>query len=328
MIETHYLPQVMATQAASPSPQVCASVLALAALAFSPFATAVTLEGRVHFPGRSLPASTVHAHNIESAALHTKTLKRDESSFRFDLPAGKYWVFVQPLESGLTELYGAHTRHSICRHQPTQPIDACADHGLQEVDLTSGRSASVIEVDDWFLDDATAQVLDRILGAAPSADPAELGRPRFSEYRASQVTPMAEVKLVLPAGGKAAGFARELNAAARAGVTFAGVYALARLGCGNDCEQVALIDLTNGTVLFPEQLAQVSTTLPCRAHEVLGYRDDSRLLEVTRREAGSIATDYLLWDAARRSFTSLAQYRRNPERFCGTSPRDEEESAE
>jgi hypothetical protein len=48
--------------------------------------------------------------------------------------------------------------------------------------------------------------------------------------------------------------------------------------------------------------------------------DDSRLLEHTRRDGATVITDYLLWDTAQRSFTTLAQYRRSLERFCGSSP--------
>jgi hypothetical protein len=172
-------------------------------------------------------------------------------------------------------------------------------------------------LDDWFLDDAAAAELDRILGTpAPAPDEAELGRPRFSEYRASGEAPL-DVKPVLPVDGPAAGFARELRAAAAAGANFAATLALVRLPCGTDCEQVALVDLSDGSVLFPDALARISTLLPCRAERVLSWREDSRLIELTRRDAGSVVTDYLLWDATRRNFSTLAQYRRNAARFCG-----------
>lgn len=320
---THYRPQVMATQAA-PRLRIPPASLAAALALLSQAGPAATLEGRITFPGRAMPAATVYARNIESAELHQASLGRNEAAFRMELPAGKYWVFVQPREPGLTELYGAHTRYSVCRRQPSHVIDACNDHALQEVEVTTARRPAALEVDDWFLDDSAAATLDRILGTAPAApDQAELGRPRFSEYRSSvPATLMADPKLVLPAGSKAAPFARELTEAAERGVNFASVFALTRLPCGDDCEQVALVDLGNGTVVFPESLAQLSTALPCRSHEVLDYRDDSRLLEFTHREAESVVTDYLLWDGTRHDFTLLAQYRRNLERFCGSPEAD------
>jgi hypothetical protein len=40
------------------------------------------------------------------------------------------------------------------------------------------------------------------------------------------------------------------------------------------------------------------------------------LLELTRREGEFVITDSLLWDADKRVFTPLAQYRRSLERFC------------
>lgn len=309
----------MPTQAA-PRPRIPPASLAAALALLSQAGPAATLEGRITFPGRAIPAATVYARNVESAELHQAPLRRNEAAFRMELPAGKYWVFVQPREPGLTELYGAHTRYSVCRRQPSHVVDACNDHALQEVEVTTARRAAALEVDDWFLDDSAAETLDRILGTAPAApDQAELGRPRFSEYRASaSATLMADLKLDLPAGSKATSFARQLTDAAQHGVNFASIFALARLPCGEGCAQVALVDLSNGTVVLPESLAQVSTALPCRSHEVLGYRDDSRLLEFTRREDGSVVTDYLLWDGTRRSFTLLAQYRRSLERFCGS----------
>lgn len=291
-------------------------------LLHAPVAFAVPLEGRIHYPGRAVPAATVYARNVETAVLHARVLTRNEDSFRFDLPAGKYWVFVRPSEPGLTELYGAHTRYSRCRLQPAHLVEACADHSLEPVEVGSSTRSAPLMLDDWFLDDAAAAELDRVLGTpSPAPDDAELGRPRFSEYRAAGEAPV-DVKLVLPAGGKAAEFASELREAVDGGANFAGTFALVRLTCGADCEQLAVVDFADGNVLFPEALARVATALPCRADRVLSWREDSRLLELTRRDAESIVTDYLLWDATRRSFSTLAQYRRNAERFCGAGSED------
>ncbi len=310
----------MATQAAC-SPAVCAGVL-VATLLQSSSAAAAALEGRVLYPGRGVPAATVYARNVETAALHAQVLARNEATFRFELPAGKYWVFVRPSEPGLTELYGAFSRYSVCRLQPDHLVETCGDHSMHEVEVGTGTRPAPLVLDDWFLDDAAAAELDRILGtASPAPDEAELGRPRFSEYRATAEAP-GEVKLDLPAGSRAASFARELRAAAGRGANFAGAFAIVRLPCDAACEQIALVDFSDGSVSFPESLARVPTALPCRPDRVLFWREDSRLLEVTRRDAESrdavtIVTDYLLWNPARRSFSTLAQYRRNLDRFCG-----------
>ncbi|HEU4529778.1 MAG TPA: hypothetical protein VFR59_01285, partial [Steroidobacteraceae bacterium] len=110
----------------------------------------------------------------------------------------------------------------------------------------------------------------------------------------------------------------ELTSAAAKGTNFAGSFALVRLSCGEDCEQVAIVDLGSGAVSFPEALAQVRSTLPCRQDDRLAFREDSRLLEFTRGQGEAVVTDYLLWDLERGSFSPLAQYRRSAARFCGT----------
>ena len=314
----HYLPQVMATQAAFSTAVLRASLVAPIALLLPQLGVGATLEGRVQYPGRAIPAATVYARNTETAALHSLALRRNEATFRFELPPGKYWVFVRPAEPGLTELYGAHTSYSTCRQRPAHLVDACTDHAILEVEVGTTPRRAPLELDDWFLDEGSAAALDRILGTAPPApDEAGLGRPRFSEYRTAAGAPLGAVKLDLPPGSKAAGFARELKSAAEGGANFAASFAIARLACGAGCEQVAVVDLTDGAVVFPETLAKVPTTLPCRANEALSWRDDSRLLEFTHHDDETIVTDYLLWDAERHTFTTLAQYRRNLERFCG-----------
>ena len=104
-----------------------------------------------------------------------------------------------------------------------------------------------------------------------------------------------------------------------------GSFALVRLPCGDGCEQVAIVDLGRGAIAFPEALAHVPVSLPCRADDRLAFREDSRLLELTRPQGETVVTDYLLWDIERRAFNPLAQYRRSTARFCGVG---EEESAE
>ena len=306
----------MPTQAASLSS--CLALAAACALLVPPLAPAATLEGRILYPGRAIPAATVYARDLESAALHRAALPRNEATFRFELPAGRYWIFVRPEEPGLRELYGAHTRYSRCRQNPSPLVETCADHALQEVEVAPGAKRLALEVDDWFLDDTSAAALDAILGSAmPAEDQSELGRPRFSEYRASMVAPPGEVKVELPEGSPAARYARELTAGAARGANFAGAFALVRLPCAENCEQVAIVDLGTGAVSLPEALAQVPATLPCRADDRLAFREDSRLLEFTRRQGDAVVTDYLLWDGERGSFSPLAQYRRSAARFCG-----------
>jgi hypothetical protein len=317
----------MATQAASPSTSF--ALAALCALIFPAHAPAATLEGRILYPGRAIPAATVYARNLESTALHRAALQRNEATFRFELPAGRYWIFVRPEEPGLRELYGAHTRYSRCRQNPSPLVESCADHALQEVEIAPNAKRVALEIDDWFLEDTSAAALDAILGSATSAeDQAELGRPRFSEYRASAGAVAGELALDLPSQGPGAQYASELTSAAAKGANFAGSFALVRLPCGGGCEQVAVVDLAHGSVWFPKALAQVPATLPCRPDDRLAFREDSRLLEFTRLQGESVVTDYLLWDAERGALNPLAQYRRSAARFCGDKTPEEAAPAE
>jgi hypothetical protein len=310
MNAVHYLARCTSTQAA----------LALAALAFPLLVQAGVLEGSVTFPGRTIPGSTIYARNVESGVLHKVALRRGERTFQLELPAGRYWLFMRPEEPGLAELYGAHTHSSVCRSQPGAS-DACSGHSLQPVEIPASGSIAGIVIDDWFLDEVQAEELDRILGEA--RDPAdasfELGRPRFSEYRASAGQPAGRARLDA-SDERVAPFLAELDAVADAGVNFAGRFALARLQCGAECSKVAIVDLATGVVSWPDQLGRSSPVLPCRNDRELVFRDDSRLLEHTHREGGLVITDYLLWDVGQRSFTTLAQYRRSVERFCDATP--------
>jgi hypothetical protein len=297
-------------------------VASLVACLLASGAVAETVSGLIRFPGRSLPATVLYLRNLDSGALHPLALRRGETEFSIEVPAGRYWVFVRPDEPGLAGLYGGHTQYSLCSHAKADGATTpCEDHALAEVLVGSGAGVTRVEVDDWLLSDASASEIDRILGNAPGMiDSSELGRPRFSEYRVARVaTPPPQVDVA--SDPRAAALASQLQAAAAGGSNFAGRFTLYRSNCGDRCEQVILIDQSSGTVSFPEQLSQLSSDLPCRSERALEFRDDSRLLEWTRREGEFVITDSLLWDVDKRVFTPLAQYRRSLERFCaGTTP--------
>jgi hypothetical protein len=297
------------------------TVLLFALLEFLPSSTfAAAVAGHISFPGRAIPDATLYAHNVDTHAQYSQPVRHGEANFGFDLPAGRYWIFARPEEPGLAGLYGAHTQFSVCRRGQASPAAAtCADHGLRAVEISESEPVNNVEIDDWMLPDEAATELDRIVGSASSGeDRAELGRPRFSEYRVVIVEPSASVSINPGSNPRAAELATPLEAAARGGSNFAGGFALTRLNCTPDCDTVAVIDLHTGAVVFPEQLARVSHSLPCRAGRDMTFREDSRLLEYTRRDGDNAVTDYLLWDPVQRSFSTIAQYRRSIERFCAS----------
>lgn len=280
---------------------------------------AAAVAGRISSPGRAIADGTVYAYNLETQAQYSQPVRHGEANFSFDLPAGRYWIFVRPDEPGLAGLYGAHTQFSVCRRGQASPAGGtCTDHGLQAVEVSDSEPVNNVAIDDWMLPDEAAAELDQMLGNASSGE-AELGRPRFSEYR----VPIAELpgNLSINPGSdlQAAELAAALEEAARAGSNFAGGFTLTRLNCTPDCDTVAVIDLRTGSITFPAQLARVSHALPCRAGRDIAFRDDSRLLEYTHREGENAVTDYLLWDTTQRSFMTIAQYRRSLERFCASA---------
>jgi hypothetical protein len=174
-----------------------------------------------------------------------------------------------------------------------------------------------VNVDDWMLSEETAAELDAALGAAPAAlDNAELGRPRFSEYRVARTADPSTAALDLASEPRAAPFAAQLQEAELKGSNFAGRFSLVRVECGEQCARVVIVDRANGAIAMPEVLSQGLGTLSCRAERELDFREDSRLLEFTRLETEAVVTDYLLWDTEQRKFTPVAQYRRSLERFC------------
>ncbi len=282
-----------------------------------------TVDGRISFPGRTPPAATVYLRALDGLSLHKQALRRGETEYSIEVPGGRYWIFARPDEPGLAELYGAHTQFSLCsRDAAGGEAAACADHGLAVVEVPAGTDAVRVDIDDWMLSEEIAAQLEGLLGAAPAAlDGGELGRPRFSEYRVPPSPGLPATALDLASEPRAAPFAAQLEEGALAGSNFSGRFTLMRVVCGDQCTRVAIVDRTNGAITLPDALSQGLGSLPCRAERELDFREDSRLLEFTRRDAEAVVTDYLLWDPEQRKLAPLAQYRRSLERFCaGTTP--------
>ena len=294
--------------------QTTAAVLA----ALMPSITwAGTVNGGIAFPGRTPPAATVYVRSLDGLTLHQQRLKGGETEYSLEVPAGRYWVFARPEEPGLAGLYGAHTQFSLCsRRSTTADAADCQDHALAVIEVAAGSATLRVDIDDWMLSEETATQLDGIFGPdATVMDGAELGRPRFSEYRVPRSADQAAA-VDLVSEPRAAPFAAQLEEATLAGSNFAGRFTLVRVACGDHCQRVAIVDRANGAITLPDALSQGLGSLPCRAEHELDFRDNSRLLEFTRREAEVVVTDYLLWDTEQRKLAPLAQYRRSLERFC------------
>lgn len=103
-----------------------------------------------------------------------------------------------------------------------------------------------------------------------------------------------------------------LQRAAVRGPFLAGHIAVARWGCGMDCEAWALVDITSGRVSVVEDLHRLRGGLPCPA-EALEFREDSRLLRVHRVEGSRVLTQDFVWsdgalEAASASAQSAAEF--------------------
>src|SRR5262245_52453366 len=124
------------------------TTVALVAALTSSAGWAATLGGRIVFPGRPPPAATVYVRSLDGLSRQQQSLRRGETEFSIELPAGRYWVFARPDEPGLTELYGAHTEFSLCsRANAGAEAPECADHSLAVVEVAAGATAMRADVD-------------------------------------------------------------------------------------------------------------------------------------------------------------------------------------
>jgi len=99
--------------------------------------------------------------------------------------------------------------------------------------------------------------------------------PTFDAYPAHHIYKSAPKPVNLLSHPRALHFQDHLIALAKSGPNFAGHYTIARWNCGNECQQLAIIDARTGTVIFA----------PFVTHLGFRFRHDSRLLIVNPLEA-------------------------------------------
>lgn len=291
---------------------------AQAALVVAAAAPAAVIDGEITFPGNDAPAMTAYVYEVDASRLRSEPIRENRTHFRFEVPAGRYVVFVAPREPGAPNVFGAYTEYSVCVARA--PEGACGDHGLQRVVLNRRARHVEVRIDDWYLSDADADRLDRIRGVAGTPGPAPEGAPRFSEYTIAAPDGRALPK---PHVGGLPLTERErarLRDSVRGGPNFAGVVTALQAACGSACGRLLLVDWRSGKIVEPPALAGIDETLPCRNREAVQFRRDSRLLSVTRMRAGAIVTQYYLWDPETTSVAPIAEYRRRKQEFCAVDP--------
>jgi len=283
--------------------------LALAFLAAP--AAAAPVSGRLGSPTEHVPALTVYAWSLTGARLHSITTEAGQERYVLELPPGRYWLFAAPADPDAPPVYGGYTEFVPCAREPARrAAHSCSRHGLTAV-AVGASGLENLDLTDWYLDDRTLAELDRILGRTGEEPPSELelAAPKFSEYPAP---PFAGPRAAGLEGGADARVAREREALATAlssTPNFAGRFVLVRLGCGEHCESVALVELTTGRVAFPAALASLPARGPCMEHGALQFRRDSRLLTLTARDGEQLVTRYYVWDSdsgALRAVATLA----------------------
>ena len=259
------------------------------------------VAGEIGFIGEVVPALRIHAWQPATGQRLVFTTRHQQTRYTLTLPAGRWIVFARPDEPGAPDLYGAYTRFAACSRNPRSlRAGACSDHGLLEVTVWKAGRVEGIDLTDWYLDDATAARLDRVLGRGTGESTAEsaLAAPRFSEYPAGLLPPGMAASSVdaEPADPRLARDQAAIAAALARGPNFAGSLSLLRVPGG-----LALLDLRSGQVRWPTVLADAPGGSRCPADEErpVQFRRDSRLLTVTRQEGEQLVTRYLVWDDSR-----------------------------
>ncbi len=273
------------------------SATAAVCLGLATVAAAAPVAGRLGTPTGVLPALTLYAWSLTGAQLYSVTTEAGQSGFALDLPRGRYWLFATPADPGAPPLYGAYTGFAACGRAAEPRAPDCQSHALRAVSV-GARGQSGIELSDWHLDDAVTRDLDRILGRpdADAVDEMQLAAPKFSEYPASAYAGPRATALAAGGDARLERDREPLAAALASAPNFAGRMVLVRLGCGNDCEQAALVDIATGTVAYPPPLAELPASTPCSSRGPLLFRRDSRLVTVTGRDRAELVTRYFVWD--------------------------------
>ncbi len=104
--------------------------------------------------------------------------------------------------------------------------------------------------------------------------------PTFEQFPANPSSAHAPAKVRLDSHPKARRFRTVLREGAAAGPNFAGRYTIITWGCGTACQEVGIIDATNGQVFFPRQLQPNAYDAVTDETPPFQYRLDSRLLIV------------------------------------------------
>jgi hypothetical protein len=141
-------------------------------------------------------------------------------------------------------------------------------------------------------------LLSLTLGSAWASLPA----PEFETYPVHQIY-IGKVAPLRLTTERQKFFADALNTASLGPANFSGHYRIVHLACGDNCHQVAIIDLRSGDVSIPSFTLTNSAGGEMSSRKVMEYRPDSELLILygslghgTLGSASGGLTHYFRWD--------------------------------
>jgi hypothetical protein len=255
---------------------------------------------------------TVVARDVAAGKAYTEHTARGQPTFHLDVPAGTYIVYAVPDGVPDPKVRGAYTLYSVCARDAARlRAGGCTSGPLVSVRVRDRDALTGVDIDDWHVPEKLAATL-----RLPTPNESTTA-PRFDAYPAQVTATPTPVKpdfaSVPPALRP---YRAQIEAAAAKGAAFAGNVAIARWGCGSQCENWALIDLSTGKVALPDApLLPLEYNLPCE-RELLEFHVDSRLLLVHRLDGDRVVTHALLWSDNARALSPLAQIVTPAAQFC------------
>ncbi len=119
------------------------------------------ISGRVVMPGGPTAAVTVVARAFDGPSQFRIDLDEGQSSYRLEVPAGRYVVFAVPRDPADARR-GAYTSFSLCHRivrQGGRTIRPCTTSPPITVEVAPGAERRDIDIDDWRLKPEVAATL-------------------------------------------------------------------------------------------------------------------------------------------------------------------------
>ncbi len=94
-----------------------------------------------------------------------------------------------------------------------------------------------------------------LISLVPTVLNAEPNEPTFEQYRIETKFNSKAAPVDLKSAPGASRFRTVLLAGAKKGPNFAGHYTIVEWGCGSSCTSIAVVDVINGRIVFPDEIS-------------------------------------------------------------------------